>query len=356
MRKNKLNLKEIKQVDVSGMLDLLLDFPGQCRDALSIGEDARLLFNKKSFNKIIFAGLGGSAIGADVVSSYLYLKSRIPVNVYREYRLPACLDSSSLVFLLSYSGNTMEILNAYRQAKEKGSHIVVISSGGKLKECARKDNVSFVGIPAGLPPRCAIGYLSIVPLCILAKLGVIKDVSSCVTETIQVLEGLKERSLNPSLGLKDNIAKRIGRKLYNKFAVVYSGSLQFEPCATRFRAQLSENSKALASSHVFPELNHSEIEGWKNPKKLFKDFAVVIFRDKDMYPGVVKGMDVAEGILKKENVRVIEIWSKGNCLLSRIFSLIYTGDFISYYLAVLYGIDPAKVDRIAYLKKQLARN
>lgn len=355
MKKTSLDLKYIKQIDKSDMLDLLLDFPAQLEAALAIGNNTRIAFNSKDFNKIAFVGLGGSAIGADVVRSYLYSESNIPINVYREYHLPACVDNSTLVFVLSYSGNTEEILNAYRQAREKGAFLIAVSSGGKLKELAKRDNITFIQVPEGLPPRCAIGYLSVAPLCILSKLGIIKDVSSSVAETINVLEELKNNCLKPSVGAKDNIAKTIGSKLLDKFVVVYSGSLHFGVCATRLRAQLSENSKVLASSHLFPELNHSEIVGWQNPQKLFKDFAVLMLRDKGMHPHIAKSMDIASSMVKKENVSVSEVWSKGDCLLSRIFSLIYIGDFISYYLAILYGVDPSPVERIAYLKSRLSK-
>ena len=123
----------------------------------------------------------------------------------------------------------------------------------------------------------------------------------------------------------------------------------------RLRGQLNENSKALALSHVFPEMNHNEIVGWQNPKKLFKNFVVLILKDKGIHPRVAKRMDITRDILKKEGVDVFEIWSRGEGLLSRIFSLIYMGDFISYYLAILYGIDPTPVDRVTYLKNQLAK-
>lgn len=350
-----LALGNIKKLDKSGMLDLLLDFPAQCTAAKAIAENTKLLFENKDFNKIVFAGMGGSAIGGDLVRSYLYFECKTPILVLREYTLPAYVDSSTLVFISSYSGNTEETLSAYASAKEKGSILIVVSSGGALKECAVKDNVTFIEIPKGLPPRCALGYLSIIPLCVLAKLGMIKDVSPSLNQSIEVLEELKDKNLNPCIGLKDNIAKSLAVKLFNKFAIIYTGSLHFDICATRLRGQLAENAKALSSSHVFPEMNHNEIVGWQNPKKLFKNFAVVMLRDKAMHQRVARRMDITGGIIRKEGVELIEIWSRGEDLLSRIFSLIYIGDFISYYLAILYGIDPTPVERVTYLKKELAK-
>ena len=355
MRKS-LAAETIKKLDRSNMLRLLMDFPLQLRRALEIAKSARILFEKRNFSSIVFAGLGGSAIGADLVRSYLYYESRLPISVFREYELPAYPDSSALVFLSSYSGNTEETLSAYQEAKKKGASIICISSGGKLKEYAAKDNVTFIEIPEGLPPRCALGYLSIIPLCVLSGMGLIKDVNPAIRRMASELERLKNKTLVPRIAQKENIAKHIAFKLYNKLPVIYSASINFDVCAVRLRCQLNENSKSLATSHLFPEMNHNEIVGWYSPKKLFKNFLVLMLRDKDMHKRTALRMNITKEILKKEGVEVLEIWSQGEDLLTRIFSLIYIGDFISYYLAIIYGIDPTPVARVTYLKEQLAKN
>lgn len=344
----------IKKLDKSDMLSVLLDFPLQCKQAYDIARAARIELERKDFTKIVFAGLGASAISADLVKSYLYFESKIPICVYREYELPAYVDNSTLVFISSYSGNTEETLSAYRQAREKGAQIIVISSGGALKEHAGKDKIAFIEIPQGLPPRCALGYLSFIPLVVLNKLGIISDPAAHISETVNVLEELKNQNLNPRIGQKDNIAKHAADKVFNKFAFVYSASIHFDVAVTRLRSQINENSKALAFDSVFPEMNHNEIMGWQNPGKLLKHFVALMLRDKNMHPRVSRRMDITKDIFKEENIPVLEIWSRGEGLLSRIFSLIYIGDFISFYLAMLYRTDPTPVDRITYLKKRLA--
>jgi glucose/mannose-6-phosphate isomerase len=337
------------------MLGLLLDFPDQCRYASAIAEGAKILFEKRDFKNIVFAGLGGSAIGADLVKSYLYFESKVPIAVAREYELPAYVDTGTLAFISSYSGNTEETLSAYSQAKEKGACIIAFSSGGKLKEYALKDGLTFIEIPQGLPPRAALGYSSIVPLCILARLGFIRNIGTYVNEMIKALEELRDKNLKSNIGSRDNIAKYFAQKLYNKLTFIYSSSVHFDAVATRFRGQLSENSKALALTHVFPEMNHNEIVGWENPKRLFKNFVVIMLRDKYMHPRVAMRMDITKEVIQKEGVSVLEIWSRGRDLLSRMFSLIYIGDFISFYLAILYGIDPTPVDKVSYLKRKLGQ-
>jgi len=351
-----LTAKNLKKIDKSGMLDLLLDFPLQCRAALNIAASVKLLFERRDFGKIVFFGMGGSAIGADLARSYLYFGCRNPLCVLREYEVPGYVDSSTLAFVSSYSGNTKETLNAYREVKEKGASIIAISSDGALRDYASRDGVTFVQLPAGLPPRAAFGYSSIIPLCILAKLGLIEDLSASINQMADLLEGLRNNNLNPNIPQKDNIAKSIALKLYNKFVVIYSGSLYFDICVTRLRSQLAENAKALSSSHLFPEVIHNEVVGWQNPGKIIKNFAVVLLRDKDMHPYVAKAMDLVKEILnKEENIDMIEIWSRGEGILSRIFSLIYIGDFISFYLAALYGVDPFPTEKITYIKEQLKK-
>ena len=335
------------------MLELLLDFPAQCQYASGIAQDTKIAFTKRDFKNIVFAGLGGSAIGADLVKSYLYFESKVPISAAREYELPAYVDSSTLVFVSSYSGNTEETLSAYSEALGKGSHIIAFSSGGKLKEYAAKDKITFIEIPKGLPPRAALGYSSIVPLGVLAKLRLIKNITGALNEMIKTLEELRDKCLKPAIAQKDNIAKYIAARLFDKLTFIYSSSVHFDAVATRFRGQLNENSKTLALTHVFPEMNHNEIVGWENPKKLFKNFVVIMLRDKYMHPRVSLRMDITKEMIRKEGVNVLEIWSRGQDLLSRMFSLIYIGDFISFYLAILYGVDPTPVGKVNYLKQRL---
>jgi glucose/mannose-6-phosphate isomerase len=344
----------LTKLDRSNMLGLLMDFPRQCQDAIAIADKAKLACAKEGLKKIVFAGLGGSAIGADLVRSYLYFECKLPIQVVREYDLPACVDDSTLVFICSYSGDTEETLSAYKLARDKKAVIIAISSGGKIQEYARADNITFIQIPKGFPPRCALGYLSIVPLAVLAKLGLVSDPKPMVDETVRMLEGLRDKELSPAVAQKKNIAKSLASKLLNKLGVVYSGSVHFDVCAVRLRGQIAENSKALSWSHFFPEMNHNEIVGWKNPRKLFKNILVLMLRDSKMHPRVAKRMDISAEMIKKEGVELIEVWSRSECLLSRIFSLIYIGDFISYYLAILYGIDPTPVESVTYLKNKLA--
>lgn len=353
--KGRFTVKAIKELDRSDMLQLLLDFPQQCLQAAGLAQAARIETARRDFSKVLCAGLGGSAIGADVVRTYLYHESALVISVCREYDLPAWVDATTLVFISSYSGNTEETLSAYAQARSRGATIIAISSGGRLKEYALRDRVTFVEIPGGLPPRCALGYLSIIPLVLLERLGLAKDALLAVTRMARVLEGLRDKCLSPRIGIRDNVSRHIAKRLRGKLAVIYASSIHFDAVATRWRGQLNENAKYLASSHVFPEMNHNEITGWQNPKKLFRQCVVVLLRSRYMHQRVSRRMDITRDIIRKEGAEVLEVWARGEDLLSDIYSLIYIGDFVSFYLAILGNTDPTPVERVTFLKNELAK-
>lgn len=347
---------KIEKYDKSSMLELIESFPDQCQDAKCIGYDFELPEGfRTSYKNIVCSGLGGSAIGADLVRSYIADDAKIPVFVNRNYNLPNFVDEDTLVIVSSYSGNTEETLSSYRDARSRGSEIVVITSGGKLDKNAKEDSVPRINIPTGFPPRAALGY-SFFPLLILfSKLGIIKDQSALIDDAIHNLRKLKAGRIGYRVKHRDNIAKKIANELFGKFIVIYSGQDHTDSVVTRWRGQLAENSKTLASSHIFPEMNHNEIVGWENPRRIIKNFAVVVLRDAADHPRTSKRMDVTRHILRKDKIEVIEVSSIGKELLARMFSLIYIGDFVSFYLAILNSRDPSPVERVAYLKKEMGK-
>lgn len=349
------NIKYITKLDKENMRDLLIAFPRQCEDALFIGEHTSTKNSyKRKYANILFTGLGGSAIGADVIKNCIAGEAGIPIFVNRDYTLPGFVGEDTLVFAVSYSGNTEETLAAYAEARRRGSKIVVITSGGKLKERAMKNNDLLAVIPKGYPPRSALGYSFIPAMVVLSKLGVIKNKREDIKNAIELLSAMQHKKLGPHVEEKANLAKTIARKVFKRFPVVYASNA-CASAATRWRGQFAENAKALSSTHVFPEMNHNEIVGWMNPRYLLLGFLVIVLRDKDDHPRIKRRMNITSRILKKEKFEVLEIYSQGKTFLERILSLVYIGDFVSFYLSILNRLDPTPVDRITYLKKELAK-
>ena len=349
------DFKRIKELDKSNMLSLLLGLDEQCREAKKIGINFdTAAISESGIKNIVFTGLGGSAIGADVIRSYTAGEIKVPIFVNRNYTLPNFVDKDTLLFSSSYSGNTEETLSAYKEAKNRGARIVAISSDGTLEKLAKEGNIPFIRIPAGLPPRCALGYSFIPLLLVLCKLGLIKNKEKDVDEVVEVLTNLK-KELAPESPMDSNLAKKIAVAIERRYPIIYGSNEHVDVAITRWRGQLAENGKHLASSHVFPEMNHNEIVGWDFPKELMGQFVVIFLRDKEDHKRVAKRMDITRDILGKKGINIIEVSSEGKGLLSRMMSLIYIGDMMSFYLAILDGIDPTPVDRVTYLKKELEK-
>ena len=282
-------------------------------------------------------------------------EARLPIFVNRNYSLPNFVGKDSLVIASSYSGDTEETLSAYKDARSRGARVVAITSGGKLKKLAIDDRFPVLSIPGGLPPRCALGLSSFTFLSVLMKLGLVKDKKSQIDRTIKTLQNLKDENIGRLVPEKKNQAKLIARKLYLKYPVIYAGQDHIDAVATRWRGQLAENSKTISSHHLIPEMNHNEIVGWKNPAKILKNFIVVMLKDSGDHLRISKRMKITRKMIESLNVKTIEVESVGKELLERIFSLVYIGDFVSFYLAILNREDPTPVEKIKYLKKELAK-
>ncbi|MBA7491520.1 hypothetical protein ES702_02067 [subsurface metagenome] len=343
----------LKRTDKSQMGKILINFPQQCEGAVKIGRDFPISGEYKDINKVLAIGMGGSAIGGDLLRSYLFKDLGIPLIVNRNYKIPHFVGQDTLIFASSYSGNTEETLSAYQEAHKRGAKIIGLTSGGKLKEYCQRDGNPVIIIPSGFPPRTALGYLFFPLIMILERLKLIRNKMEEIEETIKILTKLS-RELGPRE--KGNRAKRLAQELYNKVPVVYSSSEYFEPVALRWKDQFNENSKVFAIWNLFPELNHNEIVGWEILEEITKNFIIILIRDRDDFERIKVRMDITKSIIKKKVSGINEVWSEGSSLLARIFSLIYLGDFISFYLAILNGVDPTPVKMIDLLKKELAKH
>jgi len=348
------DMELIGKTDPAGMLGLVENLPQQCEKAVENIENFKMgpdcLKGKPS--NIIISGLGGSAIGGDFIRTCFLNEIKIPIVVNRYYHLPKFVRKRSLVIAVSYSGNTEETLSAYNEAKERKAKIVCLTSGGKMGENCKSDNIPFLSIPRGFPPRASLGYQTLGLIGIFVKLGLVKDKSAEIKESIEVLKSLCNE-MKRDVPIEKNIAKKLAVKLQDKIPVIYANQDLTDVAALRWKDQFNENSKSLAFNNVFPELNHNEIVGWEFPSTLLKKFVVIMIRDKKENPQVKKRFEITGNLLGGLASEIVEVWTKGKSIMARLYSSILIGDFISVYLALLNGIDPTPVKRIEELKKQL---
>ncbi len=348
-----MTFEELYAVDKSNMFRLLKGFPGQVEEAVSIGNSVKARKRLTGIRQVVLTGMGGSAIGGDLLSDYLSGELAMPFIVNRNYSLPSSVGRETLVIVSSYSGNTEETNSAYREAIRRRARILCITSGGKVEKLARSKRHMLITVPGGLPPRAALGYSFFPLLLALTKLGLIRSKSREITETIQLLNKKSQE-----YGVPDplnNRALQIAGLMQEKLSFVYAGGEHFHSVTTRWRGQMAENAKALVSAHVLPEMNHNEIVGWQFPSGVLRESQVVFLRDRGDHKRVQKRMELTKAIISERTAHIAEAWSEGTGLLARMFSLVYLGDWTSYYLAILHGVDPTPVRVIDYLKDELGK-
>ncbi|MBK9255301.1 MAG: bifunctional phosphoglucose/phosphomannose isomerase [Saprospiraceae bacterium] len=329
------------------MMDQLIkQFPAQLREALETSHEIEIRKAEFPIFKVFVAGMGGSGIGGDYVSEIISDECAVPYIVKKSYDIPAWIDKNTLAIVSSYSGNTEETVSALNQLKSTGAKIVCISSGGKILDIARTNQLDIIQLPAGQPsPRACLGYSLVAQLILLNKLGLIgRQIIENIKTSADLLKFEQEE-----IKLK---AERIAQLLLNKTVIIYSAD-KTEPIALRWRQQINENSKMLSWHHSIPEMNHNEIVGWKNANE---QLAVVFLRNKDDNKRVITRTDFVKKLLTKYTNSIVEVYSKGQSRTEKMMYLTHLGDWISWYLAVGSGVNASEIDVINQLKDILAKS
>jgi glucose/mannose-6-phosphate isomerase len=311
------------------MLEEIRSFPDNCKRLLAGKVDVPVSYKK--IKNIIIAGMGGSAVAGDVLKDWLKDKAKIPVEVSRSFDLPAYADSNTLVVCSSYSGNTIETLEQFNQAKKKKCKIFGVLSGGKLEGLMKKSKLPYATLPKGLVPRACLPYSFFALYHLVKKIGLVK-------EDVAISFGFNKNAV-------ENFAKKIAEEIKGTTPIAYS---IYTSVATRFKNEVNEYAKNMSKCEVLPELNHNEIEGLNG---LDENFSVIFFREISERKEIKKSIEYLKNIIKQKNVKCFEFFAEGKTNLERILYLIWVGDLIAYHLAILKNVDPIETELVAGLKK-----
>ncbi|MCH7904301.1 MAG: bifunctional phosphoglucose/phosphomannose isomerase [Armatimonadetes bacterium] len=342
----------VERLDPGGMLRLAEKFPDQCREALEIALATSIEPLKQQPNVVVLAGLGGSAAGGDLTKVLFEADGTVPFSVNREYDLPKFVDRRSLLFAVSYSGNTEETLAAYDAAKGRGARVIAITSGGELAERASACGDEVIKVPGGQPPRTALGYLFVPVASACVQLDLLSNLP--FDAAFRALdEGAKLWGVEPPES--DNTAKQIARSLHRSVGLLYGlGSWQ-AIVANRWKGQINENAKNMAFANAFPELCHNEILGWVKADGQGVDRWTTIMLEDGTESEKMRARARVTAQLIAKTTSVHSAQAIGGTLLEKALSLTYMGDFVSLYLASLNGVDPESIDSINTLKSELAK-
>lgn len=341
------NMREIKRIDKDNMLSFLENIVAHYKIAEQNSQ--KISLNYPNPSNILIVGMGGSAIGGELFKNWAKDKIKIPIEVIRDYSLPLYANKNSLVFVLSYSGETEESLSAFLDALKKKCSICCISSGGKLIEYAKKIGLPYLTVPSGIPPRAALPYM-LTPLLIATENCNLVHLSNELHEAIDVLSSISNEN-SPRINTINNFSKKVSIGIGFSVPVVYGFGI-FNAVARRYKQQFNENSKIPSRWDVFSELNHNEIVGWEQEGKLSNYYSLVLLRDVNESKEIRTRIELTKSLLVNP-VKTFEIWSKGESDLAKILSLICIGDFISVYHALVNKIDPTPVNTINKLKEKM---
>ena len=328
------------------MLQLVMGLPDQIVSGAKAACAARI-GRTGGFDSVAVAGMGGSGIGARIVQGLLLDECQVPVYAYNDYDLPATMSAKTLFVAVSYSGNTEETLSAYAQARKRGCRIIAITSGGELGRSAAKAGHVVITVPAGMPPRAALGHLFATLLVSLERSGVCESHQRGLEEAVRLMR----RRRRSWLARAGTIAKHIDGRL----PIVYSTSRMLDAVADRWRCQFNENAGVLCHTNSFPEHNHNEIVGMGRPKHPGRNVVVIVLLDRETHRRTRYRLESVLDITGETYYLAMRLESEGRSRLARVFSLVMLGDLVSVELAKLEGKDAMEVERIDELKRRMAQ-
>lgn len=330
------------------MIKLIEDFSQQLRDAIRIGQQASIKPASEEIRHVVIAGMGGSGIGGNLVSSIVQDELKVPLLVSKSYTIPGFVNRNTLFIASSFSGNTEETLESLNQARQAGAQCVVISSGGSMGQLAKQHQLEMITIPGGSEcPRANIGYSVVQLLFALHYKGLIGSSFIQDTERVAALIDKEEESLRSR-------GEKLANSMKGYLPVIYADS-RLLPVAVRIQQQINENGKHLCHVNEVPEMNHNELVGWEHPEQVLKDSKVYFLLSSYDHPRVRERFRISRELLLTKAANASTIEANGNSLLEQCFYLIHLTDWVSYFLALANQADPFTIDAINHLKTELSK-
>ncbi|MEX2256682.1 MAG: bifunctional phosphoglucose/phosphomannose isomerase [Acidimicrobiia bacterium] len=340
--------------DTLGYVDAIAGLPEQLEAAheQAATVDVSALPSGDAIDSIAVLGMGGSAISGDVLAA-VASSMPVPVVVLRQYRTPAFIGPNTLVFAMSYSGNTEETVSMARGAFAAGASVVTVSCGGALDTLAAEHGGIRIGCPTGLMPRAALGAL-LAPLFVVPfRLGIFPEAHASLVTAQEQLARRREQCRVEVAGAK-NPARELARRIGRTIPIVHGGGALGGVAARRWKCDINENAKAPAFWAAYPEANHNEICGWGQHGDVTRQVMTLIqLRHGYEHERLAQQIAITRDMVEEVFVQVLEVEAEGESRLAQVLDLIYLGTWASTYLALDNDVDPGPIDAIAQLKAAL---
>lgn len=341
-------------LDPQGMGDEIDALPSQLEAAWQLGMTFELPVLRRPLKNVLIAGMGGSAIGGELVAAYLMPKSRVPIFVHRDYGVPAWVDEETLVVASSHSGNTEETSDAFDTALRQGAQVVVLCTGGELAQKAQAQGLPLWQFKHKGQPRAAVGFSFGLLLALLARLEIAPDPTAELEAALRTMREQQE-ALRREVPVVQNAAKRQAGQLLGRWVhVLAAGSLA--PVARRWKTQINELAKAGASFEVLPEADHNTLAGIWQPQNLQPLGIHLFIQGRGEHPRNRLRLELTRQAFMLEGLNTDLYQAKGETVLENMWSAIHFGDYMAYYLAIAYGVDPTPVEMLENFKRSMKQH
>lgn len=344
------SIEKAKRLDTQGIWEATASLPEQVETAAREARGVDGLPDREWVENVVVLGMGGSGIAGDILMAAAGPFMAVPVVVNKSYTLPAFVGEGTLVFAVSFSGNTEEIIEAASDAAVEGARVVVVTSGGKLAKLASSWGAPVVNLPSTLPqPRTGLGAMAVPPLVILEQIGLFPGATQWIDFAVEQLKRRRDQLEGPKSGAAE-IARRIGRTI----PLVHSSGALGSAAAQRWKTQINENVNAPAFWSVQPELCHNEVQGWGQHGDVTRQvMTVVMLRHDQEHPQIQRRFDLVAEMIREVVAGIEEVRAEGEGELAQLLDLILFGDYVSLHLAANEGIDPGPVPALEELKREL---
>ena len=349
------DVQTLQSIDSDNMLAHIDGLPEQFQRAWQHGQNLPINDKLKSCRHIVICGMGGSAIGGDLLAAALFNNVKLPITVIRGYELPAWIyRQNHLVIACSYSGNTEEVLSATQEALTRDVQILGITTGGKLETLLTENNHLVWTFPDEIGhPRAAIGWSFGLLLALASRLGWIEDLADDIATAVETMKKFRSQ-YEVGVSAAQNHAKRQAGQLMSRTPVIV-GSGIFEAVAKRWKTQLNENANMFACFEPLPEMNHNTVVGIEFPQAIMSQLSVMFIASPQFdHPRVVLRHQLTNELLMISGIMTDRFEPQGNNRIAQIMHAIQFGDYLSYYTAVANGVDPAVIEPIVELKSALS--
>ncbi|MBU1007753.1 SIS domain-containing protein [Candidatus Dependentiae bacterium] len=332
------------------MLEEVTLWPKKLKDGLDIAHNFHYQHGAqlpRNINKIIFVGMGGSGIAGRIVKTFLDKKSKIPSFIIDTPELPVFVDTQTLAFVISYSGDTWETVSVLEQLVEMHIPTVAISHGGQVAQIAESKNIPFILLPDSKTPRSALGNFLGIILGLLDLMGILagKDILAAFNKQLALYLPKFEEDTSYCNDFLDRANGCEGFHIWG----ISGDSAAF---AYRAQTQFNENSKVQATTSYFPELNHNLLVGFTD----CKNTPLVMFFETDFIPtALCESVEAVSGLLKERGVVLYKPPILGDTWEGQLFHILLWSDFASYYLGKARGVDIEAVDIVEDLKNRLKK-